>query len=149
MRVTVMDRELHEPLTIVDVPISLVPDPVRNPTGGKFVSHRIMFALPPAVPFYATPITADDSPYVTQLRGRTTSITLEPVMRTTGTSPTNYKHEILFWYAYAEDPELALLLRAAFLPGQVSEMQMQAAEARIQGVFHGIGIGIEIGRRDL
>lgn len=145
MRVTVMDRELHEPLTIINVPNSMVPDPVRNPGGGGFLPRRINFMLEPRLPFYQTPI-IDEPP---KLECYHTSITLEPVERITGTSPTNQRREIIFWYAYADDPELALRLRAAFLPGQVSEMQMREQEAQIEGMFRGVGIGIEIGRRGL
>ena len=47
--------------------------------------------------------------------------------------------EVLFWYAYADNPETALLLRAAFLPGQVSEVQKREALAALKGALSVIG----------
>lgn len=137
MRVTVMDRELHEPLTIVDVPFSLIPK------GDGILPRRIYFDVPERVPFYETKIR--DQPHPTRMMSRHTYIELEEVRRTTGRRPSGgWDSELLFWYAYAGDPELALLLRAAFLPGQVSELQMRETEARVSGLFEGIGIGLSM-----
>lgn len=138
MRLVVMDRELHEPLTIINVPNYLIPDPVRNPGMGGFVGHTINFMVEPREIGYRTPIV--DAP--PKLEAYHTSITLEPVMRTTGTSPTNYRSEIIFWYAYANDPVMALRLRAAFLPGQVGEMQMRQREAEARGILRGFGLAL-------
>ncbi len=41
----------------------------------------------------------------------------------------------LFLYGYALEPELALLLRAAFLPGQVGEVQRREKAAYFKGQF--------------
>ena len=145
MRVTVMDRELHEPLTIVDVPISLIPQRIEG--FGESVPRRIYFDVPVREVFYETKI-RDAPTGPTRMMSRHTYIELEEVRRTTGRNPNGGWHsELLFWYAYAGDPELALLLRAAFLPGQVGELQMRETEARVTGIFEGIGIGLSMGRR--
>lgn len=138
MRVVVMDRELHEPLTILNIPSWLSPDPREN-RNGQFMGKTVYFHVPvDIVPFYKTDFVAAPE----KLMSRHTSITLEPVMRTTGTSPTNRQQEIIFWYAYADQPELALLLRAAFLPGQESEMQMREKESEARGVLRGFGLAL-------
>jgi len=137
MRVVVMDRELHEPLTILNIPSWLSPDPRENRMG-EFMGRTISFHVPEKIePFYRTPAVSPE-----KLLSRVTSITLEPVMRTTGTSPTNMRSEIIFWYAYANEPELALLLRAAFLPGQRNEMQMREKESEARGVLRGFAIAL-------
>lgn len=137
MRVVVMDRELHEPLTILNIPSWLSPDPRENRMG-EFMGKTIHFHVPEKIePFYRTDAVAPE-----KLMSRHTSITLEPVMRTTGTSPTNMRQEIIFWYAYADQPELALLLRAAFLPGQVGEVQMRQKESEARGVLKGFGLAL-------
>jgi len=137
MRVVVMDRELHEPLTILNIPSWLSPDPREN-RNGQFMGKTIFFHVPEKIDiFYRTDAVAPE-----KLMSRHTSITLEPVMRHTGTSPTNMKSEIIFWYAYADQPELALLLRAAFLPGQVGEVQMRQKESEARGVLKGFGLAL-------
>lgn len=53
--------------------------------------------------------------------------------------PWELQSEVLFWYGIPDDEELALLLRAAFLPGQVTEFQRQRALAFVQGILAGRG----------
>lgn len=137
MRIVVFDRELHEPLTIVNIPAGLMPRPDAS---SSFMPRVIMFEVEDPEIGYRTPIVPMDRP--TRLITRRTTITLEPVCRTVGTNPGNHRSELLFWYAYADDPELALLLRAAFLPGQVGEMQMRQKEAEAKGILRGFGIAM-------
>lgn len=136
-RIVVMDEELHELLTVVDIPSALMP------TGrtGQFLADRIRFLAPEPVPFYTTPAVPMGP---TRMEGRVVTLKLEPVYRFNHQTQSK---ETIFYYAYADNPELALLLRAAFLPGQVGEMQMREAEARIRGMWEGVGIGFDAGRR--
>lgn len=45
------------------------------------------------------------------------------------------ERRIIFWYAYPNNPELALKLKAAFLPGQLGEVRRREREAYWRGVF--------------
>lgn len=139
MRIVVFDRELHEPLTTINVPNHMIPDPKVNPAAGAFLPRTIHFMTDPDRAIdYRSPIVAEP----TKMECYHTSITLEPVCRNTGTSPTNYRSEIIFWYAYANDPAMALILRAAFLPGQRNELQMREREAEAKGILRGFGIAL-------
>lgn len=123
MRVIVFDRELHEPLTVVSVPQWLA-DMAKS-------GQPIRLAPPPPpldVRSYAEVAVLED------LRVTVVTLTFERVVRGRGGD------EVLFWYAYADDPETALLLRSAFLPGQEGEVQRREKAAYVKGVFNGAGI---------
>jgi hypothetical protein len=71
----------------------------------------------------------------------TVTLTFECVCRGGGHRNGHYSEpEILFWYAYADDPETALLLRAAYLPGQVGDVQRREKVAYINGLLTGAAI---------
>lgn len=113
MRVVVFDRELHEALTVVEVPAWLAERakdgvPIHFAPRAVFDPHEV----PNAINATFKQITLW---FETVRRGRS--------------------GEVLFWYAYADDPELALLLRAAFLPGQVGEVQHREKVAWLRGAL--------------
>lgn len=125
MRVIVFDRELHEALTIVEVPMSLAREAMEGrriylATEPWLMSPRVYEAQQPPEP----------EPF------KIVALSFEPVYR--GASK-----ELLFWFAYADNPELVLLLRAAFLPGQVSEVQQRERRAYVEGLFVGAGLGLQ------
>lgn len=116
MRVIVFDRELHEPLTVVEVPHWLA----DQAKAGRPVRLAPPLSLPTS---YAAVVANEECsmmPVVT--------LTFEPVYRGRSREP-------IFWYAYADDPETALLLRAAFLHGQVGEVRRREKVAYIKGLF--------------
>ena len=114
MRIIVFDEELHEPLTIVEIPHDLAR------MGMDGVPVRLLAPMdfdsgwaPPTSPFLTEK--------VVQLR-------FERVCR-------GNARNVLFWFAYADDPETALLLRAAFLPGQAGEVQRRQRHAWLEGAL--------------
>ena len=126
-RVIVFDRELHEPLTIVNLPMALFElgkagQPIALEPQEDDV--RIMSRTQP-----------------TQRRKRVVYLTLEPVVRHVRARPhlqafgVRHETEDLFWFAYASNPETALLLRAAFLPGQLGEVRRREQVAWIKGAL--------------
>lgn len=123
MRVIIFDRELHEPLTIVEVPHKLAEEAK---------SGRPIHLMPPPPPFRLT-AKPEKEPEFFDIK--IVTLTFERVMR--GDSRTGT--ETLFWYAYANDPETALLLRATFLPGQLGEVRRREKEAYVKGIFRGAG----------
>lgn len=129
MRVIVFDRELHEPLTVVEVPAWLAEQAKDG--------HPIRL-LPPQ-PFDPSAMFRDEP--TEAVCEQIVTLTFERVSRSVRASPrlqaagVKYESEILFWYAYADDPETALLLRAAFLPGQVGEVQRREKRAYVMGLL--------------
>lgn len=124
MRVIVFDRELHEPLTVVEIPQWLA----DQAKAGRPI--RLAPRQEVRVDWSASPSAVEDFTI------QTVTLTFERVQRGGGYRDGDYtKLETLFWYAYADDPETALLLRAAFLPGQVGEMQRREKKAYVMGLF--------------
>lgn len=116
-RIAVMDEELHELLTIIEAPIDLL----RAIEARQIDSHyRFPVALPMPPPSFPV------GPFVEVGEIQFVTLRFEPVHRGRG-------GPVMFWYAYALEPELALLLRAAFLPGQVGEVQNRERMAFIKG----------------
>lgn len=119
MKVIVFDRELHEPLTVVNLPHKLF-------EFGKQHGHRIY--MPALEPIGYGPQHFGEAVSPSPLS--VVSLELRAVYPSRECSG-----EPLFWYAYADQPELALILRAAFLPGQVGELKQREALAYIRGAF--------------
>lgn len=129
-RVIVMDREDHEPLTIVEISASWF-RAIQNGTHPKHIRLLIEEPLTPS-PSYAEAMMNDEFQHL-----RTVMLSFERVSRATGGRRLDggYESEIIFWYAYADNPELALLLRAAFLPGQQGEVRRREKAAYLNGIF--------------
>lgn len=124
MRVIVFDRELHEPLTVVEVPAWLATEAKRG----------MPVRLLPPQKFDPRVMLSDEPPEAITMQAVT--LTFERVCRGGGARNGHYTEpETLFWYAYADDPETALLLRAAFLPGQAGEVQRREKAAYVMGLF--------------
>lgn len=119
MRIIVFDRELHEPLTVVNLQQGLFEH-------GKQHGNRIY--MPALTPIGYGPLYFDGP--VTPAPISVVSLELRAVYPTRACAG-----DPLFWYAYADQPELALLLRAAFLPGQVGELQQREALAYFRGAL--------------
>ena len=124
-RIVVMDEELHESITVVDIPASFI----RDVESGKAPPWIVMLPPPEPVSVFTKPETAAQFMPIRQV-----GLRLERVMRGRDPKP-------LFWYAYADDPVLALELRAAFLPGQLGEVQRREREAYWRGAFAGLAVG--------
>lgn len=124
MRVVVMDEEMREPLTVVEIPISLM---------RKVEEGMREIVLPVPVSFDAWFTMLDKVPKVESPSIRTVRLRMEPICRSR-----NGRTETLYWNAIPNDPELALLLRAAFLPGQLTELRRREAQAWFQGVVAGL-----------
>lgn len=120
-RIVVLDEELHEGLTVVEIPASFM----RAVEAGHHPPY-IRMAVPTELAFRDPDPGRPLPPNIVTLR-------LEPVWKNGRRSP-------LFWYAYADDPELVLKLRAAFLPGQLSEVQRREQEAFWRGAFAAVGL---------
>lgn len=117
MRVVVMDEDMREPITVVELPMSLMREVQRRER------RDIVLAAPMQMEEWFT--LADQIPNVQE--SATIShvrLRMEPI----------YKgKDVLYWVAVPDNPELALLLRAAFLPGQFTELRRREAQAWFQG----------------
>lgn len=126
MRVVVMDEEMREPITVVEIPMSLM----------RKVERRELreIALQTPMNFDAWFTSLDRIPNVPEsISIRVVYLRMEPIM-----THRNGRTEVLHWVAVPNDPELALLLRAAFLPGQVTELRRREAQAWFQGAVAGL-----------
>lgn len=124
MRIIVFDRDLHEPLTVVNIPHWLA----EQAKAGM----RVQLAPPPKQRA-SFDVAYQDIAEMASIDIKAVTLTFEPVFRGEGRTP-------IFWYAYADDPETALLLRCAYLPGQVGDVQRREAKAYVSGVFAGFGL---------
>lgn len=117
MRIVVMDEDMREPITVVEIPMYLM----RGVQEGK--RRHITLAAPVTMDAWFTMLDKiPDIPEQTTVRH--VHLRMEPI----------YKgREILYWTAVPDNPELALLLRAAFLPGQMTEMRRREAQAWFHG----------------
>jgi hypothetical protein len=122
-RIVVMDEELHESITVVDIPASFI-RAVESGSHPPFIHLAITrsISLHNGLDDPTAPMPRSD----VRLR-------LEAVMRGRDPRP-------IFWYAYADDPTLALELRAAFMPGQISEVRRREKEAYWRGAFAGLSV---------
>lgn len=120
MRVVVMDEEMREPITVVEIPAYLMREVEQHKR-----APYINLAAPTRMESWFTML--DKVPNVPeQATIRHVQLKMEPI----------YKgRDILYWVAIPNDPELALLLRAAFLPGQLTEMRRREAQAWFQGAI--------------
>lgn len=119
MRIVVMDEDMREPITVVEIPMYLM----RDVQEGK---HReIVLAAPTTMEDWFSMV--DKIPSVMETATlRHVKLRMEPI----------YKgREVLYWTAVPDNPELALLLRAAFLPGQMTEMRRREAQAWFHGAI--------------
>lgn len=124
MRVIVFDKELHEPLTVVEVP--------------KWLADQAKAGRPIRLIPQTKIVTPLYSAAAERMEYQVVTLTFERVCRGGGHRNGHYTEpETLFWYAYADDPETALLLRCAFLPGQVGEVQRREKRAYIMGLLTG------------
>ena len=117
-RIVVMDEELHEALTVVDVPIDFLRE-VESGKRGRYIRLALDREVEATVYDPARDGTLDLDSHITVFR-------LEEVRR---------QRDRLFWYAYALDPTAALRVRAAFLPGQEREVQRREGIAHSRGVM--------------
>lgn len=120
MRIVVMDEDMREPITVVEIPMSLM----RQVQEGV---REVRMSVPTSMEAWFT--MADKIPNVEMATVRIVSLRMEPIYR---------GYDILHWVAVPNDPTLALLLRAAFLPGQVTELRRREAQAWFQGAFSAI-----------
>lgn len=120
MRVVVMDEDMREPITVVEIPAHLMHE-IEHQGRAPYIN----LAAPLRMEAWMTML--DKIPSVPeQATIRHVQLKMEPI----------YKgRSILHWVAVPNDPELALLLRAAFLPGQVTEMRRREAQAWFQGAI--------------
>lgn len=123
MRVIVMDKDMREPLTVVDIPASLMRD-VEN--GNR---SYITLAVPLTLDAWRAGVDLVPNAPETVTMKRV-HLKMEKIVKG-GSRGTPY--EILFWTAIADDEELALLLRAAFLPGQVTELRRRELQQWFMG----------------
>ena len=115
MRIVVMDEDMREPITVVEIPMSLM----RQVQDGM---REIRMPVPTTMEAWFT--MADKIPNVQMATVRVVGLRMEPIYR---------GRDVLHWVAVPNDPELALLLRAAFLPSQVTELRRREAQAWFQG----------------
>lgn len=120
MRVIVFDRELHEPLTVVEMPFDLFE---RGKRGERIRMIPEQLLDERALREWMSPATE-----VPHIEWQFITLRLEEVRKGRG-------GETLFWFAYADNETLALRLRAAFLPGQVGELRVQRQRAWADGVM--------------
>lgn len=116
-RIVVYDEELHEALTVVEISLSW-PRAMEN----YFMPRQIRLPLPRAHISFDPVV---DQPFMHE---KYAYLRIEPVMRGRERVP-------IFWYAYAMNPEFALRLRAAFLPGQMAEVERVREAAYLEGAI--------------
>lgn len=119
MRVVVMDEDMREPITVVEIPARLIGECERR-------ERRIItLAAPMQMDAWFTML--DQVPNVPeQATISHVHLRMEPIYKGS---------DVLYWVAVPEDPALALLLRAAFLPGQLNELQRREKQAWFQGAI--------------
>lgn len=121
-----MDKDQAEPLTVVEIPSGLMREVEK---GRRYIS------MPVPTDFLAWFTHLDEVPNVPeQCSIRVVHLRMEPIQQ--------YKdgvRSVLHWQAVPEEEELALLLRAAFLPGQTNELRRRESQARFQGMLDVIG----------
>lgn len=125
MRIVVMDKEMREPLTIVDIPAHLM----RQVEDGM-----PCIVLPVPASFRAWVSGYDfvpNAPMTDELRR--VVLRMEKIVKSK--SYPERGCEILFWTATPDDEDLALLLRAAFLPGQVTELRRREMQQWFMGAL--------------
>lgn len=127
MRIIVMDEDMSEPLTVVEVPQSLMN---RVETGMRYI------CIPVPVTMQAWFTNLDKIPNVTDPAISVVKLRMEPIC-----TSRNGERQVLFWTAIPDNPTLALLLRAAFLPGQMTELRRREAQAWFQGAMAVVGGG--------
>jgi len=122
MRLIVMDKERSEPLTVVTIHERFMQEArqrrrmqIRFPVPASF--RECLHQADQTVPELAT------VPIVT--------LTIEPIV----TSDGNGGIRDLFWIAVPDSQDLALLLRAAFLPGQITEVRRRELAAWFAGAL--------------
>ena len=123
-RVIVMSMD-HEPLTVVTISQKVFQQAIkeRDPqvrlwvpkSFAKWVAYEDQF-------FNVMEASAKQATYELQI----VTLSLTPIYKGS---------DLIFWYATPDSEELALLLRAAFLPGQVTEVRRREALAFFQGVI--------------
>ena len=116
MRVILFDPESYEPLTVVEIPAWLMKDV-------ELGVRRVRLPVPMNMREWFT-----KSDIMNPVSMSVVDLDMEPVRK---------GNSIIYWMGLPTDPELALLLRAAFLPGQQTELQRREATAFIEGVFAG------------
>lgn len=119
MRIVLYDREDFEPITILELP------PWRNykmPDG-----HMIRVAVMPEVSLAPHRGAPEFEPL------KIVNIQFERIVR----------REVTHWLAVTGDTESALLLRAAFLPGQQATVQRREQEAFAKGFYKGLSIALD------
>jgi len=127
MRIVVMDKEMREPLTIVDIPAHLMRDVIDG--------TRPYIVLPVPMNFRAWVSGYDfvpNAPMNDELRR--VILRMEKIVKGGSRGPDG-GWDILFWTATPDDEELALLLRAAFLPGQVTELRRREMQQWFMGAL--------------
>jgi hypothetical protein len=117
LRAVLYDRETMEPLTVLQIPGDLV----RMAKTGA----ALRFPAWPVVPSWFR-----EAPLQDTIRMDLCEVRLEPVMRREpGGEP-----EVWLWIATTTTPEAALLARAAYLPGQRTEMMRRAIATGVVGL---------------
>lgn len=124
-RVVVYDPDDHEPITVVEIPIEYMTE-IRE---GKRRHVELIAQKPVSIREVLVGAAMGETAYYRTLRLR-----FEPIVRG------NHRDgiETLFFLAYPDDTELALILRCAFLPGQYGEVQRREAKARFEGLMAGL-----------
>lgn len=120
MRIVLYDREDFEPITILELPHW------RNykmPDG-----HMIRVAVMPEISLAPYP----SAPEFELLK--IVSIQFERIVR---------RDDVTHWLAVTGDTESAMLLRAAFLPGQQATIQRREQEAFAKGFYKGLSIALD------
>jgi len=115
-RLIIMDEELHEALIVIEIPAWFM----REVESGER-SH---------FPHFRMHVPEDGRIDVGPARYEPPRICTVKLIRVTLNGK---KH--LFWYGYAMEPEMALELRCAFLPGQLGEVQRREKAAYFTGLL--------------
>lgn len=120
MRVVIMDEDMREPITVVELPANLMREVEQRRLKHIVVpvplTFSSWFSRLPAIPECSTAINK-------------VCLRIEPI---------HNGRDVLYWVAVPDDPELALLLRAAFLPGQRTELRRRETQAWFHGAVAAI-----------
>jgi hypothetical protein len=125
MRAVVYDHEGYEPLTVIDVPQRFM----REIESGKRAPELVFPAYEPIAMMSPTP--------VMDAKVKTVRLRFEPVFRGSGAYARGDRP--FLWLCTTDDGETALLLRAAFLPGQQRELQGRVRRAFLAGLMAATG----------
>lgn len=124
-RIVVYDREDHEPITVVEIPISYM----REVEEGRRRRITLMYRMDARI---SARVSSEPPREPVPLSDVCTELFFERV------AGGGRGHDTLFWFLYPSSGEQALRIKSVFLPGQIPEVRRAEMEAEFRGMLLGL-----------